>query len=187
MKHSTLYAIFSAAMLAAASSANAAFSGDVSGGGLFSGEVSTDNGWITESAAGDGVDFWTLTVGANTTLSVSIDSFIDFGISIYKGEVSEFGFDNDTDYTDLFSGETGYYIGGTNGYFSDGGSSLENILLADAGVYTIAIGGDAGFGSYGPYNYDMTVSQVPLPAALPMFAAGLAGLAGLRRCRRNSI
>ncbi len=164
-----------------AASAQAAFTGDVTGGGLFSDNVDTDNGWLIEAPVSNGVDFWTITAAANTTLSVDISSSIDFGISIYQGAVDDdlgFAFDNDGD----FNGGT--YIGGTDGLFSDGSSSLNNLLLTDAGVYTIAVGGDSGFGGFGgPYSYNMSVnaSAVPVPAAAWLFGSAVLGLFGMRR------
>ena len=167
-------------IVAVASFAQAAFEGDVTGGGVFNDDVSTDNGWIIESPTGNGVDFWTFTAAANSLISIEIESEIDFGISVYQGFVDDelgFAFDNDGD----FNGGT--YIGGTNGFFSDGGSSLLDLVLLDGGEYTIAVGGDSGFGGFGaPYDYAMTVSvtQVPLPASALFFVSALAGLFGTR-------
>lgn len=167
--------------------ANAVIIGDVSSGGIFSGTVATDDGWITESAAGNGVNFWTLTADAGSLLSVNVSSFIDFGISVYRGEVSDnigFAFDNNGDFVDPLSFELGTYIGGTNGDFGEFGSELFDLSLVDAGIYTIALGGDLGFGSFGPYDYRMTVditSAVPDPAVLSLLLPGLLGLLILRR------
>jgi len=154
-------------MLILSTSAHAALSGDVTGGGSFSNQVATDNGWIVESAAADGVDFWTLNANAGDTVSIDISSVIDFGISVYLGSVMDdlgFAFDNNADFIDPLSGQLGTYIGGTNGNFGVGGSLL-SLMLPNTGIHTIAVGGDLGFGSAGPFSYAMNVNIVSVPEA----------------------
>ncbi|MCG8590509.1 MAG: PEP-CTERM sorting domain-containing protein [Proteobacteria bacterium] len=166
-----------AAVLALAPAAQAAIVGDVSGGGVFAGSVETNDGWVTEQATGDAVDFWTLTVSESQLLEVSIDSSIDFGLSVYDGVVGddfagELAFDNDGDF------DGGTYLGGTPS-FGASGSELA-LLLPDAGTYTLAVGGDIGGFGIGPFSYTMTV--VPEPGTLWLLGLGMSALA-LRRGR----
>ncbi len=183
----TLGSMIFAATLAFMPATHAAITGDVTGGGIFFDNVDTDNGWIVESAAGNGVDFWTLTASENAVLSVEITSNIDFGISVYAGEVSDdlgFAFDNNADFSDPITFELGTYIGGTNGDFGEAGSALFDLLLPQAGIYTIAVGGDLGFGGFGgPFDYEMDIKVVPIPAALPLLLSGLLGLFAFSRKR----
>ena len=156
--------LFLASILVFTASANATISGDVTGGGTFSNNVGTDDGWIVENAADNGIDFWTFTANVNDVLSVSISSLIDFGISIYFGEVSDdlgFAFNNNGDFNDPFTLNTGTYVNGTNGAFGEAGSQLLNVSLANTGIHTIAVGGDLGFGNSGPFDYSMEVNIIP--------------------------
>jgi hypothetical protein len=182
------FVLRSAALVAAvafSSQASAAITGDVSGGGSFAGSVSTFDGWFVESAFGDGVDFWTFTVGNAGTVSIDVTSALDFGISVYQGVVGdsfaeELGFNNSASFGD------GLFLAGTNALFPTLGSSLLNVALPGAGTYTIALGGDgaSGFG-IGPFAYTMNVgvSEVPVPAAVWLLGSALAGVAGVARRR----
>lgn len=166
--------------------AQAAFVGDVSGSGVYSDSVATADGWVTNSPVVDGVDFWRVIVTQASVLSVDILSDLDFGISIYRGAVSDdigYAFDNAADFIDLTTFASGTYVAGTAS-FGEAGSSLVDILLAAPGEYTIAVGGD-GFGFGGPYAYDMQVevAPVPLPGGLGLAALGSASLLLLRRRR----
>ncbi|BBA35554.1 uncharacterized protein sS8_3617 [Methylocaldum marinum] len=172
------------ALLTTASIANASITGDVTGGGAFSDDVSTADGWVLNNPASNGVDFWTLTIDQPGYLSVNVGSQIDFGISVYQGSVSDsvgFAFDNAASFRDPITSELGTFIDGTPN-FGFAGSTLEDVFLATAGTYTIAVGG-SDFGFSGPYQYEMTVnvSAVPLPAAVWLFLTGLTALAGWSR------
>ena len=93
------------------------------------------------------------------------------------------------------SGNFGFYwdnlLSPTSTYLTSGGllwtnsdTSIAN-LFYENGQFQL-IGGN---GSGGYYTFDsgtLTVSAVPLPGALPLFAAGLIGLAGLATGRRKS-
>jgi len=183
-----LASLFLFTVLTIGTTAQATIVGDVTGGGTFSDNVSTDNGWITENPTGNGVDFWTFTASANDMLSVDITSLIDFGISVYFGEVMDdlgFAFNNNGNFTDPTTSNAGTYIGGTNGNFGTVGSML-NLTLANAGIYTIAAGGDLGFGSSGLFNYSMDIditNAVPVPetATLPLILGGMISLIIMRR------
>lgn len=92
-----------------------------------------------------------------------------------------------------------FYSGvGTNGGFlratlTGPGGAVTNLNMATAGVflgtfapgtYTISI-----LGSVLPtdiYNYDLRVEAVPVPAAAILFGSALAGVAGLRRRRKQA-
>ena len=92
------------------------------------------------------------------------------------------------------SGNFGFYwdnlLSPTSTYLTSGGllwtnsdSSIAN-LFYENGQFQL-IGGN---GSGGYYTFDsgtLTVSAVPLPGALPLFAAGLIGIAGLATGRRK--
>ena len=71
-------------------------------------------------------------------------------------------------------------VGGTT-------ESLQNIVLA-AGSYTLRILAtvNPNPGGTTSYNGNITISNVPLPGALPMFATGLGGLALLMRRRKKA-
>jgi len=186
MKISTSALLFTL-LLSLTTTANALIAGDVTGGGSYADSVASDNGWIVESAAGNGVDFWTLNATAGDTIAIDITSSIDFGISIYSGAVSDdlgFAFNNDGDFIDPISFEPASYIGGTNGLFGEFGSQLSALLLPATGIYTIAIGGDLGFGGFGgPFNYQMDIDITPVsaPAGILLLLAGLASVMVARK------
>lgn len=166
------------------SGAQAAFVADITGSGIYSDSVVTADGWVTNSPVIDGVDFWRVVVTEASTLSISILSDLDFGISVYKGAVSDdigYAFNNAADFTDPMTSSSGTFLAGTASY-GEAGSSLVDILLDMAGDYTIAVGGD-GFGFGGPYAYDMQVevAPVPLPGGFGLVALGSALLMMLRR------
>ena len=169
------------ALLTTATAANAIFTGDVTGGGVFTDDVSSADGWLLNNAAANGVDFWTFTVNNPSTISIDIDADIDFGISLYFGAVADdlgIAFDNAADFIDPLTSELGSFIAGTPN-IGVAGSSLADVFLGAAGIYTIAVGG-ADFGFNDPYAYTMTVdiSSVPAPATLWLTASGLIGLCG---------
>ena len=175
------------AIAGTASFANAipVFTGDVSSGGVFSDSVDTADGWVTDTAVGNGVDFWAFSVNAPTSLTIDITSIIDFGISIYQGIVQDeigFAFDNDADFVDPSTFNLGTFLAGTPS-FGAAGSSL-SLFLASAGDYTIAVGGD-DFGFSGPYDYEMAVA-VPEPGSIALILAGLMGLITSRRLNTSS-
>ncbi len=173
-------------ILILSSSAQATLTGDITGGGTFSDQVAIDNGWITESAAGNGVDFWTLNANAGDMISIDISSLIDFGISVYFGNVMDdlgFAFDNNASFFDPLTANLGTYIGGTNGDFGEAGSTL-NLTLLNSGIHTIAVGGDLGFGFFGPFDYKMDVNVVPETA--PLFLL-LSGIFAFYICRRQTL
>lgn len=172
--------------MAASASTQAAFVADITDSGVYSDSVATADGWVTNSPVVDGVDFWRLIVTEASYLSVELFSDLDFGISIYKGAVSDeigFAFDNAASFTDPNTSAFGTFLAGTPSY-GEAGSLLSDIFLESAGEYTIAVGGD-GFGFSGPYNYDMQVevAPVPLPGGFGLAALGASMLMMLRRRR----
>lgn len=159
-------------------------SGDVTGGGHFTGSVTRSNAWVTSNALeGETVNFWTLTGNAGDRVSLVVDSAaIEFGISLYSGVVDPLellfeGFNNAGSFADNL------FIAGTNPTTGALGTSLLDILLPSSGIYTLAIGGEAGFpfdGNFG-YDLDVAVTPVPLPGALLLMLTGLGGLGAFGR------
>jgi hypothetical protein len=176
-----------AAVLAAATFAHDAnatlISGNVNAGGNFAGVVTSSNAWITSSAIdGEMVNFWTFDAHAGDSLSLFVTSpAIEFGLSLYQGVVEQTellfaGFNNAGDFGDNL------FIAGTNPVTGAVGTSLANILL-EAGVYTIAVGGEQGFGFDGLFAYDMRVDlvRVPEPGTLGLLGLGMLALFGMRQ------
>jgi hypothetical protein len=177
-----------AAVMAAASfadDANAAFiSGDATVSGNYAGAVTSSNAWIASNAIdGQMVNFWTIDANAGDSLSLFVTSAaIEFGVSLYRGIVDETdllfaGFNNAGDFGDNL------FIAGTNPVTGALGASLLDIFLADAGFYTIAVGGEQGLSFDGLFAYDMEVTRVPEPGTLGLLAAALLATFGMRRLR----
>jgi hypothetical protein len=169
-----------------ASGAHAAlYTGDVTGGGLFTGSVTRDDAWILENPLnGDEVNFWSFSGVAGQTLSIFVTSdVLDSAVSLYSGVLnSEFellvpGFAHSADFAGL-SYLTSSPFWGTPG----NDVSLLDILLPTTGFYTIAVGGE-GFGGIGNFDYAMSVSAIPIPAAAWLFGSAVAGVLALRRRR----
>jgi PEP-CTERM motif len=180
-----------AAMLVAATFAQSAnaipiSSGNVGAGGDFAGIVTSSNAWIGSNAIdGEMVNFWTFDAHAGDSLSLFITSpAIEFGVSLYRGVVEQAellfaGFNNAGDFGD------NVFVAGTNPVTGALGTSLLDILLSDAGVYTIAVGGEHGLALDGPFAYDMKVevTRVPEPGTIGLMALGLFAMLGVRRSR----
>jgi PEP-CTERM motif len=177
-----------AAVLAAATFAHSAnatlITGNVNAGGTFAGAVTSSNAWITSSAIdGQMVNFWTFDAFAGDSLSLFVtSSALEFGLSLYQGIVDQSellfaGFNNAGDFGDNL------FIAGTNPVTGAVGTSLADILLAQTGVYTIAIGGEQGLGFDGLFAYDMQVEfvRVPEPGTLGLMAVAMLALFGMRR------
>ena len=163
-------------------------SGDVTGGGTFNGNVTSSNAWITSSALdGQEVNFWSFTARAGDVLSIIVNSpAIEFGVSVYQGLVEQ------QELSPVFGGFSNYgdfgdntYVAGTNPVTGALGTSLMNLVLPTSGVYTIAVGGEAGFPLSGLFAYSMNVNvaPVPLPAAFWLLGSAVAGLGMFRRRR----
>jgi len=183
------------AALALAPAAQAAIvSGDVTGGGDFYGQVTSNTAWVQDNPFdGDEVNFWTFSATAGNTVSIFVESLVnempqmlDAGISLYFGEITEMellfgGFDH----AGNFANNT--LVATTNTFFGTAGNnaSLVDVLLQYSGIYTIAVGGEAAFSLHDSYGYNMNVQVVPVPAAVWLLASGLLGLAGLRLRKRG--
>ncbi len=165
-------------LLAGSSLSQAAPVGDVSGGGLFNDQVEQGDAWAAGN--GQGVDFWTLTVGSQNQVSIAVEGDYDFGISVYEGIVdTDFmsSFDNDADYS-YGMGNTAVFVDGTAALY--GPFNVLETTLNQNSTYTIAVGGVNGvLGS----DYSMEVQAVPVPAAVWLFGSALLGLAGIKRRR----
>jgi len=162
---------------------HAAFiSGDLTGGGNFSGTVTRADAWAASNPVdGTDVNFWTLNGQAGDTISIIVSSsVIEFGVSLYQGLVDEFellvpGFDNAGSFADNL------FVAGTP-FFGATGTELLNIVLPASGMYTLAVGGESfDFGSSFAYNMNVSVAPVPLPAAVWLLGSALLGMGVLRR------
>ncbi|MFA7555569.1 MAG: PEP-CTERM sorting domain-containing protein [Spongiibacteraceae bacterium] len=170
--------------------------GDLTGGGAFSGTTSSNSAWAQENpASGDEINFWTFSANVGDTISIvvnslpNLDGFYDLNaaFSLYSGVV-----DSSTFYLSNFSNTSSFatadFITGTPVWGTAGNNaSLTDIVLAKAGTYTLAIGGENGFSFDDDYDYELNFSQVavPAPASLGLLVAGLAGI-GLRRRQNKS-
>jgi hypothetical protein len=164
------------------SHAELVFSGDITGGGNFSGTVNRANAWVEETPI-DGLDvnFWTFTGNAGDTFSFTVtSSVLEFGMSLYQGALEELdlivpGFESSGSFASLF------YVASTPD-FGAVGTELLNIVLPSTGAYVLAVGGE-GFGFGDSYAYDLNVdaAPVPLPAALWLLGSALIGAAAIRR------
>ncbi|WP_101756934.1 VPLPA-CTERM sorting domain-containing protein [Oceanicoccus sp. KOV_DT_Chl] len=180
-------------LLAPAANATLAIA-NITGGGIFMGQTTSNTAWVQDNPYnGDEVNFWTLDGIAGQTLNITVDPInsngylLDAGISLYLGEVTELellysGFDH----AGNFANNT--LLATTNTFFPTAGNSasLLDILLTQNGVYTIAVGGEAGFSIGSTYDYTLNLSQVnevPVPAAAWLFGSALLGLVGAGRKR----
>ena len=142
-------------------------SGDITGGGSFSGAVTSSDAWVLSNPLnGEEVNFWTLFGNAGDKVSMFVNSGdIEFGMSLYFGEIDDFellvpGFNNVGDFADNM------FVAGTPG-FATIGTELLNIILPSTGLYTLGIGGEEFFNFGSHFAYDLGVhhiSSVPAPA-----------------------
>ncbi|MDO6695451.1 PEP-CTERM sorting domain-containing protein [Aliiglaciecola sp. 3_MG-2023] len=155
--------------------------------GLLSDSVVGDSGWLNEDTFGDGIDFITFDVAAQSTFSATTASFITMGLSLYQGTVANdfaIPFSNSGDFSDLFSFLV--YVDGNSPYVPGLGGSLTGLVL-EAGSYTLAVGGNEGFfDTFTDYAYNLDVAiaevqQVPEPSALFLLFFGIAGLLAARK------
>lgn len=183
------------AALTLAPAAHAAFvSGDVTGGGDFYGQTTSNSAWVQDNPFdGEEVNFWTFSANAGNTVSIFVESLVnempqmlDAGISLYFGEITEMellygGFDHAGGFADNL------LVATTNTFFGTAGNdaSLTDVMLQYSGIYTIAVGGEAAFSLHDSYGYNMNVQVVPVPAAVWLLASGLLGLAGMRLRKRG--
>lgn len=172
-----------AASLAGALPAHAFITGDLTGGGVFNGSVTSYSAWIQSNALdGNEVNFWTLSGQAGDKVTVSLGSSdIEFGLSLYLGEVEAFelfvpGFDNEGDFAD------NVFVAGTPA-FGASGTTLVDVVLPATGLYTLAVGGEEFFapGESFAYSLDVDVAPVPLPGAAWLLGSALATFAVRRR------
>lgn len=147
--------------------------------GTVSGSVEGSDGWLVGDTVFGGIDFLVFEADPETLFSIDVTSDIDFGISVYEGQIAnETGvpFNNGGDFFDFNTFLS--YVGGTP-IFSAIGSSLSDLMLDTGGWYTVAIGGDEPFGGpSGSIDYVASLqsaasSPVPTPGGYALLAAGL--------------
>jgi hypothetical protein len=177
--------------LTAAQATPIAYEGVLVPGLLEDGSVGGFSWFLNEGA---GVDFWQFSATAGTDVTLEVDRLngnLDPALSLYQGttsaDVSTF------DSANSFGGMT--FIGslddenppfvGPGGFTGD---PFGTFHIGTTGSYTVAVGGSDSTdpGNY-PYQIELTtVSAVPEPSPFMLMAAGLAGLAFLRRRRLGS-
>ena len=97
MRHFLGSASLLAALVLAPAAQAAIVSGDVTGGGSFSGQVNSNTAWVQDNPFdGEEVNFWTFSANAGDSISIFVESvtnempqLLDAGISLYFGEVTE--------------------------------------------------------------------------------------------------
>jgi len=154
-------------------------------GNLVEGVVRTgqvgNNGWHSDVASD--VDFWFFhgVAGQQYTLRADrIDPGLDTALSLYEGITAsdESTFVHDADFGGLtFIDSADDEIPYAGGPYGD---PLLTFTAPSTGFYTVAIGDYLGDGT-GPFNYQIQLTPVPLPAAVWLFGSGLLGLVGFRR------
>lgn len=160
--------------------------GDISGGGVFQGQTTSNSAWALENpTSGDEVNFWTFTGQMGAQFSVVIDSVLngfDTAVSLYLGQVDTLDllmgqFNNSGDF-----GAVSYITGSSP--FGTGGlsASLFEIVLPATGLYTLAVGGESFLSFADQYGYTMNVAySVPEPSTLALMVISLLGVTVLRR------
>lgn len=158
--------------------------GEINGSGNYSGTVDINFGWIDApfglNSWGEHVNLWGFTASQGDLLSFDINSDnLTTGFSLYFGEVDAMDlllglFNNSGDI-----GNAGYLVGSS---LWGNEQSLSDFSISQTGFYTLIIGGK-DFGGYDGYSYQLSLTQVPEPAAFLLLISGLLGL-GILRTRK---
>lgn len=187
MKYKIVGLLAAAHLALAATPGHAIPLGDLTSGGMLTvSDVLTDGeAWAVEN--GLGINFYTIDLGPSARLTIDLTSAINLGISLFEGTIgTDFigSFNNNGDYTyfdtTTFQDVTASYVAGTNPF---GGpfNSFET-TLADAGTYSLAIGGAGGL-IFAPEPFAIAVKavNVPLASTALLFTPALAGLFAVGR------
>lgn len=157
--------------------------GDATGGGVFTDEVATFDGWASEAASGNGVDFWTLHGNAGDELSVNVSGDTEFGVSLFGGTVGDIldvaAFSNNADFGDLS------YIAGNTAF--TGPFGMLDLVLPSTRAYTLAVGGAGRGFALGPFGYEMNIRQVPEASSIMLLLGGGLAIAGAGASRRRRL
>ncbi len=168
--------------------------GDITGGGAFTGTTTSNSAWASENPVnGNEVNFWTFNGSAGDRLSIvinSLDGVFDAGFSLFYGAIDSmnlmFGlFDNNGDVG------SAQYIAGTSPFGTAGNdASLLDFVLADTGLFTIAVGGESFLSFEDSYQYGLefihSSVSVPEPVTLGLMVGALAAF-GLTARRRREV
>ena len=176
------------ALLASVSVAQAA---NGPGAGMFDGNV--NGGWgATPVLDVPGANIASGSFYGYVDQNNKIEDVFNFTLqSSYKDpliDIAAYGTSNLTGGTvGLYSrlGGAGSLVGGQSLNISNSGyDSLQLSGVMPSGSYSLVVSGAGTAGDL--YGGTVNISAVPLPAALPMFGAGLVGLGALSRRRKNS-
>ena len=170
-------------MMGMAGAASISYEGELLSGSTVTGSVS-GGGWYNEIASE--TDFWNfygISGDVVDILGLRLDTDLDPAFTLYSGVTTadetefnpwgDFGGMTYLTYADDEISNTGPY----------GDPFLDDYVLPNTGLYTVAIGGYYSDG-VGPYDYELTItgnSPIPEPATMLLLGSGLIGLAGLGR------
>ncbi len=187
MRHMSAAAGLAVAM-AATHAAPVAYEGVLVSGVTSGGEVS-GYGWFLDEGAD--VDYWSFSAQAGDVVTLSVDRLsgnLDPALSLYRGttaaDTNQFNSSGDwggMSFVASLDDEKAAFLppplpsGDPYGVFH----------VATAGSYTVVVGGsNSSDGLSYPYRIDLSVTPVPEPAVLGLFAAGLMALLPIVRRRR---
>ncbi len=178
-----------ATAIAAVNAAPVAYEGVLVSGVTIGGQVG-GYGWFLDDGAN--VDYWSFSAQAGDVVTLSVDRLsgnLDPALSLYRGttaaDTSQFNSSGDwggMSFIGSLDDEKAAFLpppipsGDPFGVFSIGA----------AGSYTVVVGGANSSDSLSyPYRIDLSITPVPEPAMLGLFAAGLIALLPVARRRKR--